>query len=219
VTRAETRKEKKLRSREALVAAALELFAEQGLDLPSLDAICERAGYTRGAFYVHFKDREALVVAVMDAVGEAFLGSIFEAGGAEKLPAKGRSVRGRAQRGRLRAAIRRFVSAVAKGRYPLMAPGAPSKPLVRPHQLLDACARSDAIRARYRGLVEASIGAIAALAREDQRDQAMRRDIDAEAVGTIALAVVIGAQTMSELGLPIDAARLARTVERLVRAT
>jgi len=43
------------------------------LDTPSLDDICDRAGFTRGAFYVHFADREALLVAVMDHVGESFV--------------------------------------------------------------------------------------------------------------------------------------------------
>ena len=51
----------KQETREALLQAAMAEFAEKGLDLPSLDAICARAGFTRGAFYVHFRDREELV--------------------------------------------------------------------------------------------------------------------------------------------------------------
>src|SRR5262252_1452795 len=51
------------RTREALIQAGIELFAEKGLDAPSLDEICDRAGYTRGAFYVHFADRDEFVVA------------------------------------------------------------------------------------------------------------------------------------------------------------
>src|SRR4051812_40727719 len=64
-----TREETKQRTREALVEAGIALFAEQGLDGPSLDAICERAGFTRGAFYVHFRDRDELLQAVMERVG------------------------------------------------------------------------------------------------------------------------------------------------------
>ncbi len=52
-----SRDETKQRTRDALIQAGLELFTEQGLDVPSLDAICDRAGFTRGAFYVHFADR------------------------------------------------------------------------------------------------------------------------------------------------------------------
>src|SRR5688572_24827364 len=58
----------KLATRDALIDAALVEFIEHGPSAPSLDAICDRAGYTRGAFYVHFKDREDLLVAVMDRV-------------------------------------------------------------------------------------------------------------------------------------------------------
>jgi AcrR family transcriptional regulator len=45
-------------TREALITAGMELFAKHGLDKPRLDDICEHAGFTRGAFYVHFEDRE-----------------------------------------------------------------------------------------------------------------------------------------------------------------
>ena len=48
----------KQETREALIQAGMDAFSEEGVDLPSLDAICARAGFTRGAFYVHFKDRE-----------------------------------------------------------------------------------------------------------------------------------------------------------------
>ena len=54
------RRETKQETREALISAALAEFAEHGFDAPSLDAICARAGYTRGAFYVHFRDRSDL---------------------------------------------------------------------------------------------------------------------------------------------------------------
>lgn len=42
----------------ALVAAARELFVDGGFSATSLDAICARAGVTRGAFYHHFKNKE-----------------------------------------------------------------------------------------------------------------------------------------------------------------
>ena len=66
----------KQETREALIAAALVEFAAHGVDAPSLDAICARAGYTRGAFYVHFRDREELMVAVVERVMGGFLEAI-----------------------------------------------------------------------------------------------------------------------------------------------
>jgi AcrR family transcriptional regulator len=200
------RDDAKQQTRAALVSAALELFAEQGLDVPSLDAICDRAGYTRGAFYVHFKTREDILVAVMDQVGEQFLASVFSQMPDLSSPARG---------GRLHQAVRRFVAAVGSGAYPLMAT-AGKGPLVRPHQLLDACARSPVVRERYRELVQLSVGAVAGLVKGDQDDGAVRGDVDAETVATMALALVIGAQTMNDLGLALDPSHLASAVERML---
>lgn len=70
------RAEAKERTRDALLLAALESFAEQGLEGPSLDAISARADRTRGAFYVHFADREALIEGVVERVMREYLGAL-----------------------------------------------------------------------------------------------------------------------------------------------
>lgn len=53
-----------LRNREALEAAAAELFAERGVDVP-LDEIARRAGVSIGTLYNHFPNRGALLDAVL----------------------------------------------------------------------------------------------------------------------------------------------------------
>jgi AcrR family transcriptional regulator len=45
-----TREESRKRTRDRLVAAAAELFTEQGVNGTSVEQIAERAGYSRGAF-------------------------------------------------------------------------------------------------------------------------------------------------------------------------
>ncbi|HSJ98414.1 MAG TPA: TetR family transcriptional regulator, partial [Myxococcota bacterium] len=77
---ASARERAKAETREALVQAALAEFAAQGLDAPSLDTICARAGFTRGAFYVHFRDRDELVASVMDRAFGAFLDAMVPTG-------------------------------------------------------------------------------------------------------------------------------------------
>lgn len=47
-------------TRQRLLDAAALVFAETGLDAASVEAICERAGYTRGAFYSNFDTKEEL---------------------------------------------------------------------------------------------------------------------------------------------------------------
>ena len=210
-----TRDDAKLQTRAALVQAALELFGAQGLDVPSLDAICDRAGYTRGAFYVHFKTREDILVAVMDHVGALFLARMFEGLGADAAAAATESAGGKKNARRVHHAVRRFVDMVGSGAYPLMAT-AGKGPLVRPHQLLDACARSAVVRERYRELVQMSLGAIAELVRGDQEDGEIRKDIAPEMVASMAMALVVGAQTMADLGMPFDAAALGAGIEKML---
>jgi AcrR family transcriptional regulator len=70
-------------TREALLEAGMAELAEQGLKEASLDAICGRAGYTRGAFYVHFEDREDFAAAVMERALSGFRDWILAAASGE----------------------------------------------------------------------------------------------------------------------------------------
>ncbi|MFC5995478.1 TetR/AcrR family transcriptional regulator [Pseudonocardia hispaniensis] len=51
-------------TRRRLIAAAYEVFAERGIADTPVEAICERAGFTRGAFYSNFDSKEALFLAL-----------------------------------------------------------------------------------------------------------------------------------------------------------
>lgn len=53
------------RNRDALIAAAREIFASDGLDAP-LSAIARRAGVGQGVLYRHFPDRAAVAIAVLE---------------------------------------------------------------------------------------------------------------------------------------------------------
>jgi AcrR family transcriptional regulator len=58
---------KRARTRSALVEAAAALIAEQGMQELSLEAVAERAGMSRGAYYGNFKDRDELFMAVLES--------------------------------------------------------------------------------------------------------------------------------------------------------
>jgi AcrR family transcriptional regulator len=184
-------------TREKLLRAGAELFAKHGLDAPSLDEICERAGYTRGAFYVHFADRDAFLVAVMEREGLPFLDAVL-GGDGDETPT-------------LEAVTARFLASVVSGAYPLTRKGGP-----RPHQLLDACARSKTIRARYVALVADSIARLARVIEASQDEGTVRSDVKARDVAPILLAAVIGAQTMIELDAPIDLPRSGTALMKLL---
>lgn len=58
---------KKELGRQRILAAAREVFAEQGLEGASLRAIAARAGYTPAALYFHFDSREAIYAELLRA--------------------------------------------------------------------------------------------------------------------------------------------------------
>jgi AcrR family transcriptional regulator len=63
---AQTQQERKAETRDRLLAAAADLFAAQGIDAVSVDAVAEAAGRTSGAVYAHFGSKQGLLLALLD---------------------------------------------------------------------------------------------------------------------------------------------------------
>lgn len=55
-------------TRQKLLDAAAQVFAEVGLDAASVEAVCERAGFTRGAFYSNFDSKDELFLELAGTV-------------------------------------------------------------------------------------------------------------------------------------------------------
>jgi AcrR family transcriptional regulator len=53
-------------TRQRLLEAALKVFAEQGFGRSTVEQVCERAGYTRGAFYSNFASLDDLFLAMWE---------------------------------------------------------------------------------------------------------------------------------------------------------
>ena len=83
--------------RAAIVAAARRVFAEKGLDGASLRGIAAAAGYTPGAIYFHFPDKEHIYGAILAESLTALAHEVRDRAAAERDPAA-----------RLRAAARAF---------------------------------------------------------------------------------------------------------------
>lgn len=65
-----TRERRRQQTRDVLVAAATEVFAQRGYEGASLEEIAEAAGFTRGAIYKNFAGKEDLFFAVIDRSNE-----------------------------------------------------------------------------------------------------------------------------------------------------
>jgi AcrR family transcriptional regulator len=180
----------KRETRVALLEAGLSEFAERGLDAPSLDGICARAGYTRGAFYVHFRDRDAFVVAVTEHELGRLLDAVIATGD---------------QAHDLERSIERFIAAVAR-----MAEALGSRRHSGPlgglqfHRLIEACARSPKIRARVVGLLQEAVGRLSQAAAAGQSVGAVRRDVDPRQLAVVLVVEAMGLLAGMEIGLPID---------------
>src|SRR5215468_9016491 len=73
-----TREESKELTRVRLIEAAEILFIRKGFDGASVEDISEMAGYTRGAFYSNFADKDQVFLAVIDRRRTKGLEDIFQ---------------------------------------------------------------------------------------------------------------------------------------------
>jgi AcrR family transcriptional regulator len=69
----QTQEERKAETRARLLAAAAGLFAEQGIDAVSIDAVAEAAGRTSGAVYAHFGSKQGILLALLDSLKDSVL--------------------------------------------------------------------------------------------------------------------------------------------------
>ncbi|HMU93681.1 MAG TPA: TetR/AcrR family transcriptional regulator [Anaerolineales bacterium] len=53
-------------TRSKILGAAIKLFSTRGFNSASVDDICRDAGISKGAFYHHFKSKQALFLALLD---------------------------------------------------------------------------------------------------------------------------------------------------------
>ena len=71
-------KRRRDRTRERLVSAASEVFAERGIAAATIDEITAAAGFTKGAFYSSFDSKEELFILVIERRYEDVLESTQE---------------------------------------------------------------------------------------------------------------------------------------------
>ncbi|HEY6461618.1 MAG TPA: TetR/AcrR family transcriptional regulator [Polyangiaceae bacterium] len=192
------REETKQETREALVAAAGVEMAEKGIDGASLDAICARAGFTRGAFYVHFENREELVVAVVERHLKGFYDRVIAANDAPE---------------DLERTIAQYVAAIIAS-----APTVRGRKNWRYHHTLAACARSAVLRERYASLQSDAMARVRQAAAAGQREGTVRDDVRAEAMAELLVLLTMGIDAAFDAGVPFDLAGGARALSTLLRA-
>jgi len=180
-----TRSESKQATRQALLQAGLLELIEHGLDTPSLDAICARAGFTRGAFYVHFEDRDDFMVAVTDWVLSGILDGLVGVDGESDLDA----------------IVSRFVSFVDKREWPLV-----GSVQLATHRIFDSIARSEQLKGRFEAIFRDATDRVGKLVLRAQETGKARGDIDATTFASLLLALGVGVMALRDTGVHIGEA-------------
>ena len=71
-------REEALETRQGLLAAAIRVFSDRGLEATRLEDVAEQAGVTRGALYWHFTNKEDLLVTLLDFYEERLLQRVIQ---------------------------------------------------------------------------------------------------------------------------------------------
>jgi AcrR family transcriptional regulator len=206
VARLGRREHQKLETRALLVETGLREFAAHGLDLPSIRGICARAGLTRGAFYIHFKDREDFFRAVM----ERALRDV-----AAELPRRGVLAGSVAEMLERAARILEELSRRAEARH---AAGGEheSAPALRFHHLLGASDRSAAVRTRFGSILENARARLARMFDEAQASGDLRDDLSADDLANHFVTHVLGVLASTSAGITVETERTVRLAAALL---
>ncbi|MEC3980798.1 TetR/AcrR family transcriptional regulator [Amycolatopsis sp. H20-H5] len=74
-----SRAESQARTREQLVTTAKELFLRDGYSVTSLEKVADEAGYSKGAVYSNFRNKDELCLAVLDSIHDEQVELVAEA--------------------------------------------------------------------------------------------------------------------------------------------
>jgi TetR/AcrR family transcriptional regulator, transcriptional repressor for nem operon len=192
--RGSLREQSKSQTRQAIIEAAVACFSEAGLDSPSLDSICARAGCTRGAFYVHFKNRDALIAAAMAERRGAVLSTMLSGPpGSLSIPEL----------------LNQFGLAVESGAFPIA--GA-----VRSGELLAACRRSRTVQKTQVRLLKETLQLLKQHAAAGRKSGTLRPDMQDTELATLLLVLEAGTELLLDFSVPLDFGAAARALARLV---
>lgn len=185
-------------TRKALLQAGLEEAMERGgVGTPSIEDICARAGYTRGAFYVHFEDRADFVVAMMDWVMTDIVGALFGAADSGESP--------------IEEIVARFTTALTRSDWPDVAN-------VRAGYLgvMEAVQRSERVRERHAEFMKGAIRRLEEAIREAQNRRKIRGDVRAHELADLTILLAIGGIMWDRIGIPIDMPAIGESLLKLM---
>ena len=85
-----TPERRRQQTRDYLLKAAAEVFADQGFNGVSLDEVAAAAGFSKGAVYSNFTNKEDLLMALLESIYEEEMQSLHSVLGDSELPPEAR---------------------------------------------------------------------------------------------------------------------------------
>ena len=190
-----SREATKKETRDALIRAGVSLYIAGNGDQPSLDAICAHAGFTRGAFYVHFKDRAEFLLAVIDEVLLRFVNSVI-------------ANRENGEADSIFETICRFVDAVQRDEQ--------SAEHSELGFLVRALLRYPELNERYVRMLGGTVERLTGVIARDQQEGGMRDDLPASDISMILVTTAMGIASLSQARVGLDLSHLKDTATRLL---
>jgi AcrR family transcriptional regulator len=189
------RDESQAQTREALLSAASRLFDDHGFAATSITDIAEEAGYTTGAVYSNFANKDDLFLAVIERQVVSEITALSEELSAETLPGK-----------RLEIVGRWYTSQAGKGRR-----------RIRAFAELALLGSSDDSLDRLREQRKLLQGALAELLRQQETELGITFHVPVPTLAAAVLAVLEGFAIGSVIDDEIDADALMASLEMLLR--
>lgn len=179
-----------------IIQAALALIAEEGVQSLTTARLAQRVGVSEAALYRHFANKQDMVGATIDAVGERVLHRLS------------RWAEGARARDRLRGVLRHHLAFVAEH------PGV-ARILFSDEVHFNA----PALRGKLHGVIERYLGYVESLVRAGISDGEFRADLDPRAAAVLVLGAVQSQVLLWSLsggghGMTAQVDRLWETIER-----
>lgn len=187
-------------TRFALLQAGLEGTIESGGEFPTLDEVCSRAGYTRGAFYGYFEGREDFIRELLDWVLNDIIASLFES-----------TTEGDAD---LPEIVRRFAGTLDAGELPDIERNVRVGYLA----VLREAQSGSPIRAKHAELMTGIAERLEERVQAAQKAGTIRKDVDAADLAMLLLLTAIGAVSWFGLGILSGQERISETLLGLLEA-
>ena len=191
-----SRDESRARTREAILAAAGQLFDDRGFTATSISDIADAAGYTTGAVYSNFVGKEDLFLAVMERQMTEEVAAIGAALSAEPTVA-----------GRLEVVTRWYASQAGRGRRRTRAVA----------EIALLARNAEETRARLRAQRHQVHEAMAGLLRQQEVELGFTFRVPVPVLATALLAMLEGFALGSAIGDDVDPAALVAALELVLQ--